>query len=282
MIREQKVITYKGQIVFEKLSVHSTFKRFTKPFQKNEACFMLVTKGEFSARTPDQFISFKAGQGLLSKCFDYFFEASNKQQNASPYIEAIGIMIYPHIVEELFQFNHTLSKHQTNYNIKQVTVDALLKNYMESIALLLENPEIADEAMIKNKLKEFIILLCNTQNVTAQTDFLSALFKKKTTTFENTIKNNLYSNLSIQDFALLCGMSVSSFKRKFNKIYNISPKKYFALHRLTKASKMLEINDDRISEIAYDCGYESISTFNRAFKTQFGVSPTQYRLNHNA
>jgi len=282
MIREQKALKYKDQIVFEKLTVSSTFKRFPKPFQKNEACFMFVTNGEFSARTPDQFISFKAGQGLLSKCFDYFFETNKSQRKNSDYIQAIGVMIYPDIMDELFEFDHSLSNYKVNYNIKQVTVDAILKNYMESITILIENPELADEAIIKNKLKEFVILLCKTQGVNSQNDFLSALFKKHTTSFENTIKNNLYANLSVQEFALLCSMSVSSFKRKFKEIYEESPKKYFAQKRLSKASKMLKVNSDRISEIAYDCGYESISTFNRAFKSQYGISPSQYRLNQNA
>lgn len=282
MIREQKVIKYKGQIVFEKLSVFSEFKRFPKPFQKNEACFMFVTKGAFSIRTPDQYIPFKAGQGILSKCFDYFFETNKNQRQESDYIEAIGIMMYPELVEELFEFDHTLSNYKVDYNVKQVTLDAILNNYMESLAILIENPELADEAMVVNKLKEFVILLCKTQNADNQNDFLSALFKKNSTTFEHTIKNNLYANLSVQDFALLCGMSVSSFKRKFKEVYNESPKKYFAQQRLIKASKLLAFNTDRISEIAYDCGYESISTFNRAFKSQFGQSPSQYRLSQNA
>ena len=282
MIHEQKVLKYNNQIVFEKLTISSKFGRFPKAFQSNEACFMFVNKGEFSARTPDQFISFKKGQGILSKCFDYFFETNKKQQEASDTVSAIGVLLHADIIEEIFEFDHTLSNYRVNYNIKQVTIDAILQNYMESLEILIDNPEIADDAIIKNKLKEFVILLCKTQSINNQNDFLSALFKKNPTEFEDTIRHNLYSNLSVQEFALLCGMSVSSFKRKFNTVYNESPKKYFAQQKLKKASKMLKLNTDRISEIAYDCGFESISTFNRAFKSQYGLSPSQYRLNHNA
>lgn len=282
MIHEQKVLKYNNQIVFEKLTISSKFGRFPKMFQNNEACFIFVNKGEFSARTPDQFISFKKGQGLLSKCFDYFFEADRKQREVSDTISAIGVLLHADIVEEIFQFDHTLSNYRVNYNIKQVAIEAILQNYMESVELLIDNPEIADEAIIKNKLKEFIILLCKTQNIGRQNDFLSALFKKNSTPFEDTIKHNLYSNLSIQEFALLCGMSVSSFKRKFNSVYKESPKKYLALQKLKKATTLLKTNTDRISEIAYDCGFESISTFNRAFKSIYGISPSEYRMNHNA
>ena len=282
MILEQKVLKYNNQIVFEKLCITSQIKRFPKLFQNNEACFMFINKGEFSVRTPDQFVTFKQGQGLLSKCFDYFFEANKTQKASSDSIEVIGVMLYPEMVEELFEFDHTLSQHKVGFNVKQIALDAILSNYMDSIEILINNPEIADEAIIRNKIKEFVILLCKTQNINAKTDFLSALFKKNSTTFENTIKNNLYSSMSVQEFARLCGMSVSSFKRKFDSVYKESPKKYFAKHRLKKASELLRLKEERISEIAYDCGYESISTFNRAFKTHFGISPSQYRLNHNA
>ena len=103
-VQEQKVLKYKGQIVFEKIAM-STFQRIPKLYQQNEACFMFVNEGEFSVRTPDEFLSFKKGKGLLAKCFDYFFETNEKQRLASNKVEVLGILLYPSIVEELFQFD---------------------------------------------------------------------------------------------------------------------------------------------------------------------------------
>lgn len=56
------------------------FHRIPKFFQENEACFMFINEGEFSVRTPDKFISLNKGKGLLAKCFDYFFETTEKQK----------------------------------------------------------------------------------------------------------------------------------------------------------------------------------------------------------
>ncbi len=64
MINESKTIEYRGKVVFHKITITAPV-RDLKPFQDNEACFMFVNKGEFSVRTPDQFISFKQDQGLL-------------------------------------------------------------------------------------------------------------------------------------------------------------------------------------------------------------------------
>lgn len=276
MIQEKKVLTYKGQIVFEKISMYY-FDRIPKQFQDNEVCFMFVNKGEFSARTPSEFLSFKKGKGLLAKCFDYFFETTKKQRASSDFVEVLGVLLYPSIVEELFRFDLSHSTHTVDYNIKQIQIDELLHNFKESINILLDNPELADEEMIKTKLKEFVLLISKTQNASSQLDFLSAMFKKNPSDFVETVNNNLYSGLSVDEFAHLCGMSISTFKRKFRETFNESPKKYIAKMKLLKASRMLVSKNSRISDVAYDCGYESISTFNRSFKTYFGKSPTEYR-----
>ena len=147
--------------------------------------------------------------------------------------------------------------------------------------MLLDHPEIADQEIIKLKLREMIILISKSQNLSV-VDFLVSMFNLNHTEFKATIKNNLYSNLSIEEFAKLCNMSLSSFKRKFSKVYAESPKKYMNRIKLEKASTLLSTSDLLISEIAFECGFDTISSFNRSFKTQFKTSPTEYRLNQIA
>lgn len=281
MILDQKVLKYKGKVVFEKISM-SPFQRMPKLYEENEACFMFINKGEFSVRTPDQFLSFKKGQGLLAKCFDYFFETNKEQRKSSDSIEVVGVLLFSDIVQELFDFDISASSHTVDFNTKTIQIDALLDNFKNSINILLDNPELADEQMIKTKLKEFVLLISKTQNSPSQLDFLSAMFNKNSTEFMTTVANNIYSSLSVDEFARLCGMSVSSFKRRFTETYSQSPKKYFEEMKLKKASQMLLSESNRISDIAYDCGYETISTFNRSFKTYFGKSPSDYRLSQTA
>jgi AraC-like DNA-binding protein len=52
--------------------------------------------------------------------------------------------------------------------------------------------------------------------------------------------------------------------------------------RLQKAREMLRDNRHdtmKISEIAYACGFNEVSYFNRRFRRRFGASPTQFRGN---
>ena len=183
------------------------------------------------------------------------------------------------MVQDLFEFDIKQSNHHVDYNLLQVPVNKLLEHYRESINILLDNPELADIELIKNKLREFVLLMTKTVEAPSEIDFLSSMFKPNFAKFEEVIQHNLYSNLSLDEFASLCHMSLSTFKRKFKEVYDESPAKYFTKMKMIKASELLLNNTTRISDVAYDLGYKSLTTFNRAFKEQTGKSPSEYRMN---
>lgn len=280
MINESKTIEYRGKVVFHKITVTAP-ARDLKPFQDNEACFMFVNKGEFSVRTPDQFISFKQDQGLLAKCFNFFIETTEIQRSKEEKMEFLGIFLFPSHVESLLDLDLASSTNRIDFNVKQLPIDSLFKSYRDSIDVFIEHPDLADEAIIETKLKEFVLLVSKSQNM-SPLDFLAAMFSLNLTEFKTTILNNLYSNLSVAELAQLCALSTSTFKRKFNEVFGESPKKYVANKKLEKAAHLLKNSQERISSIAYDCGYETISTFNRSFKSSFGVSPSTFRLDQTA
>lgn len=274
---QQQVITYQGKVVFLKLSMPS-FNRTLKEYVANEACFMFVNRGEVNVRAPEEFLQLNRNQAMLAKCLNYFFEPIENQENCKDGIESVGIFLYPEMLEDLFSFDLSSSSHRNNFNVKQVQVDLLLEKYRESIDLLLNNPDLADDDMIKTKLKEFVLLMSKSQSAPSELDFLAALFQPNETPFKKVIQQNLYANLSIDELAKLSHLSVSSFKRKFSEVYNQSPKKYLTIKKVEKAAELLKTQPLRVSEIAYDVGFDSVATFNRNFIAQYGKSPSEYRL----
>ena len=274
----EKYLKYKGQIVFGKQAL-PYFDRMPKEYSEDEACFVFVNDGEVSVRSQNDYMDLNKQHGILAKCLNYFFETNNEQQKTGDGVEVIAVIIYPSLVEELFEFDLSSSNYSLDYNIKQVEVDRLLENFKDSINILLDNPDIADDSIIKTKLKEFILLISKSQNAPSQLDFLAALFKPIDIEFKSTIQHNLYSNLSLDELARLCHLSTSSFKRKFKEAFDDSPKKYIAKKKIEKAAELLISNSMRISEIAYDVGFDSLATFNRNFSKLYGKSPTEYRLN---
>lgn len=277
---EEKVITYKDRIVFIKLSM-PFFNRTLKHYVEDEACFMFVNKGEVGVRTPDDYLKLNKDTAMIAKCLNYFFEPSDDQESCKDGIESIGIFLYPSLVKDLFELDVTQSDYQVDYNVKQVQVDMLLDNFKNSISILLENPELVDDGIIKTKLKEFVQLMIKSQNAPSQLDFLAALFKPNEVEFKSVIQQNLYANLSLDELATLAHLSLSSFKRKFKETFEESPKKYITRKKVERAAELLSAGSDRVSDIAYDVGFESVGTFNRNFTTIYGKSPSDYRLNQN-
>jgi AraC-like DNA-binding protein len=273
----QKTISYKGRVVFQKVRAGS-FTRIPKEYYENEACFIFVNQGEFGVRTQTETLLLNTETALLAKCLNYFFESTKKSPDQEDNVEVIGLLFYPELAQDLFDFDISNSKHTVDYNLMQVPVNQLLDHYKESISILLDNPELADEQFIKNKLREFVILMTKTVKAPSELDFLASMFKPNFAKFEEVIQHNLYTDLSIDELAVLCHMSLSSFKRKFKEVYDESPARYMAKMKINRATDMLRKMEIRISDIAYDLGYDSLTTFNRAFKEHTGKSPTEYRM----
>jgi len=275
---EQKILKYKDRIVFEKMRL-PYFNRLPKEFFENEACFIFINEGAFSVRSQTEYLSFQKGTGLLAKCLNYFFETSANERTVGTGVEVIGLLLYPELVMDIFDYDLSLSTHSVDFNLKKFEVDLLLHHFKESINLLLDNPELADEALIKNKLREFVLLMSKTVEAPSELDFLASLFKPHFAKFEEIIQKNMYSNLNLNEFAALCHMSLSSFKRKFKEVYSESPIKYISKKKVQRAAILLKDKSNRISDIAFDVGFESLATFNRSFKETIGVSPSEFRLN---
>lgn len=278
MIVEHKTLLYDNKVIFEKMAIKN-FDRMPKPFHKTEACFMYLQEGSFQLRTPEKVLEFKAGDGFLAKCSDYFFEQTKSDHEKNTKTKGIGIYLYPSIVKELFEVDLSISDFETNYDATKINIDGLMKNFINGIDFLLDNPTISTDSMIKIKLKEFLLLLSKTENAPSILDFVSSLFKPYEYDFKKIINRNIFSNLLVSELAKLCGMSISTFQRTFYSVFEETPSKYILQQRMAKAKKMLADKNKRITEIAYDCGYDSISTFNRLFKKKFDLSPSEFRLN---
>ena len=274
---KEQVIKYKDRVVFIKLSMPS-FDRTLKQYVEDEACFMFVNQGEVGVRSSEDYFKLNKKTAMLAKCLNYFFEPTDNEPVCKDGIESIGIFLYPSLVKDLFEFDVSSSNHRVNFNLKQIEVDRLLENYKESINILLDNPELVDDNIIKTKLKEFVLLVSKSQEAPSQLDFLAALFKPNEIDFKSTIHHNLYANLSLEELASLCHLSISSFKRKFKLVFNDSPKKYISKKKVERAAELLKADGLRVSDVAYDVGFDSLATFNRNFTSVFGKSPSEYRL----
>lgn len=91
------------------------------------------------------------------------------------------------------------------------------------------------------------------------------------------IQANYSRSIHVTDIAAYTGINRSYLYTLFRKELGISPQKYLANYRLSRAAELLTIKDYSVETIAISCGYSDPLVFSKAFKQAYGVPPLKYR-----
>lgn len=92
------------------------------------------------------------------------------------------------------------------------------------------------------------------------------------------IEEHYDEDLSINDIARSAKISVSTCLRLFSTVLGLTPVQYLIRHRLQKAAEELKHADSKtIAEIAYSCGFTDASYFDRCFRKEYGMTPSEYQ-----
>lgn len=92
----------------------------------------------------------------------------------------------------------------------------------------------------------------------------------------NVMKVNCNKNLSVQELAQKCELSVSNMKRIFSRFSDMGIAKYFLSLKMRQAMEYLE-NGIPASQVAELLDFSEINYFYTVFKRETGMTPTQYR-----
>ena len=87
------------------------------------------------------------------------------------------------------------------------------------------------------------------------------------------IDENICEELTYERLAEVFGYSSFHFHKIFSSVTNLSITEYIRKRRLTIAYKKLCETVENVADICYSVGFNSIQTFNRAFKDTFGIQP---------
>jgi AraC-like DNA-binding protein/ligand-binding sensor protein len=91
------------------------------------------------------------------------------------------------------------------------------------------------------------------------------------------IQEHQTEELSLSQVAKAVNMSSYYFCKMFKKVTGINFTDYVARVRIEKSKNLLLNPNLRVSEIAFEVGFQSLTHFNRVFKKILGQSPTDYR-----
>lgn len=93
----------------------------------------------------------------------------------------------------------------------------------------------------------------------------------------NYIAENFTEDISVEFLASIAGLSKYYFIRNFYKYYDSTPYEYLTFCRINHSKNLLISTNASIEQIAGDCGFSSVVTFNRCFKNKEGCSPSNFR-----
>jgi AraC-like DNA-binding protein len=189
-----------------------------------------------------------------------------------------------------FRLSSLGEKFLSQHEMRSVT--ELLKDSARGIAFSIDDAHKAEEPfkemVCSTGLKKIIWffrlleILCSSEkrrylcseNYEPATD--ERLGKRMTDTYSY-IRENIHKPLSLKEISKVADMSPYSFSRYFKKNSGSGFVEYVNQVRLNKACYLLRETDHQVQDIASDCGFASISNFNKQFRKSISTSPGDYR-----
>ena len=91
------------------------------------------------------------------------------------------------------------------------------------------------------------------------------------------IRDHIHEPLDRETLAAIAGFSIPHFHRVFRAQVGESAASYVRRLRMERAGRKLRMGAVDITEVALAAGYDSHAAFSKAFKQQFGLSPSEFR-----
>lgn len=155
--------------------------------------------------------------------------------------------------------------------------DEFVVNFITSLELLSRSSAAVSADMKLLKLEELLLHLLETDPARLLAFQTIKPHETGDAGIRNVVERNIGNAVSLEELAFLCNMSLSTFKRRFEKIYNTSPNKWFLHQRMELAKDLLRHHGEKPGEVFYKVGYQNHSSFSQSFKQIVGVTPTEFQ-----
>ena len=93
----------------------------------------------------------------------------------------------------------------------------------------------------------------------------------------NFIEESYRDECALKDLSERLKYDYSYLSRFFKKAVGISYNSYVTNYRLNRVCNLLSTTDKTVLDCAIECGFHSVRSFNRSFKSEFGISPKEYK-----
>lgn len=241
--------------------------------------FSFLQMGEKIVHFEDTFVEVNNKQSVLIKSGNYLMtELLNKEQI---YFCKLLFFTNQNVLDFLEKHPYLTANLSYSKNPTEpffiIENDDFIHSFVKSISSILNFEVEVPAPILAIKFEEIMLYLAHKYG-DSFLHYLQALASSdNNSSFRKIVEANVYSSLNLREIAFLTNKSLSTFKRHFEKEYQVNPGKWFQQKRLNQAKLILEKGDKKPTEIFSDFGYTNFSNFSTAFKKEFGLSPKQYQ-----
>ncbi len=273
--------------VFKKFEVDDLlFVEIVCPVEEDESAnrlwwhnnfFSYAMAGEMVLKTLQQEYIFKAGDCMFAKKGSI---VSARHLIQEDFCE-LRVFVPDDFIKSVFQKYKILLIEPGTFKtdtLIPLAVDEVLEAYFHSLLTYFHQPSPPPGTLLKLKFEELLVNILSNNKDRALRHYLGELCASSKLSIREIMEANFFSNLSLEEFARLCGRSLSAFKEEFKNIFQTTPGKWLREKRLEYSRYLLETTDSNVDEVCDISGFENMSHFIRVFKDKFGISPGKFKL----
>lgn len=162
----------------------------------------------------------------------------------------------------------------------RILSDSIMRDVVEHSPYVLDRGHHMIESVTDdNNVFEQIMLHLDIANTIAKSDI--AVEDEQTTKFterlESVVLSAVTENVSLEELAERCFVSVSTFKRRFRNRFSMSPHRWFLARKLELAYRITLRTNLSIADVARVCGFVNASHFISTFKRYYKMTPASIR-----
>lgn len=136
--------------------------------------------------------------------------------------------------------------------------------------------KLSNDASVLNK-KGMLYLLCDSFDKVADYEDKHDLDSSLLDKIFSYVEENFMKDCTLGDLCNITGYSYSYLSRFFKKATEVSLNEYINQYRISQSCYLLSNTNITVLECAFECGYDTLRSFNRNFKEYMGITPSEYR-----
>ncbi|MBE6072550.1 MAG: helix-turn-helix domain-containing protein [Clostridium butyricum] len=268
---DKEVVSFDSKIYIKKYIENAPSKIFTNV---EENLFVFVLEGKKKVSTGDYITTISKGEFALFKKGNYIMNQIVTSKNYESLLIFISDEYFNEIVSMLYT-NNINSKNTIPY-VHGCAGEFLKKEINMVINLVEDNIKEYNE-ILSLKIKEILMYLIKDDLSKEIFKFIYSCSRNENNNLKEYMESNFDKCNNILKISEDLHMSLSTFKRRFQLCYGMTPGKWISKKRLEKARILLETTDYSVTDICFLCGYESLPNFIEQFKKEYKQSPKKYK-----